>query len=237
MRNTIKTIICFALVAVTLLIVSYDLLVKQEESSGRVAHLEGRVEELEQQAEQLNSKNASLTDAIQEKDEEIASLTDAVNIKIKDITTESTTETTEESTTEYVESDSMVFSKTKDDDDDEVFDVSVADGYKDAKEELDESDVIAEEDMNYTYLGVYELTAYIATGNPCADGIYPQVGYTIACNDPALWHKWVYIEGYGTYYCHDTGGMALNVIDVFVGSYDEAIQFGRRTANVYIINQ
>lgn len=86
------------------------------------------------------------------------------------------------------------------------------------------------------YMGNYELTAYIATGNPCADGVYPQVGYTAACNDPNLWHKWVHIEGYGDYYIHDTGGMASNVIDIFVGSYDEAIQFGRQKGEVYIVD-
>ena len=86
------------------------------------------------------------------------------------------------------------------------------------------------------YMGVYELTAYIATGNPCADGVYPQVGYTVACNDPALWHHWIRIEGYGYYYVHDTGGMASNVIDIFKGSYDEAIQFGRQSGEVYIID-
>lgn len=87
----------------------------------------------------------------------------------------------------------------------------------------------------YLY-GTFELTAYCATGNACADGAYPSVGYTVACNDPALWHKWIYIEGYGTYYVHDTGGMASNVVDIFMGSYDECIQFGRRTAAVYVYN-
>jgi 3D (Asp-Asp-Asp) domain-containing protein len=85
------------------------------------------------------------------------------------------------------------------------------------------------------YMGSYELTAYIATGNPCADGVYPEVNHTAASNDPALWHHWIHIEGYGDYYIHDTGGMADNVIDIFMGSYDEAIQFGRREAEVYII--
>ena len=84
------------------------------------------------------------------------------------------------------------------------------------------------------YVGTYQLTAYIATGNPCADGTYPVVGYTAACNDRRLWHKWIHIDGYGDYYIHDTGGMASNVIDIFVGSYSEAIQFGRRSADVYI---
>lgn len=92
----------------------------------------------------------------------------------------------------------------------------------------------AEEQPEQAYMGCYELTAYIETGNPCADGVYPEVGYTVACNDSRLWHKWIYIEGYGDYYVHDTGGMANNVIDIFVASYDEAIQFGRRAANVYV---
>lgn len=89
----------------------------------------------------------------------------------------------------------------------------------------------------HSYAGHYELTAYIETGNPCADGVYPTINHTAACNDPRLWHKWIEIEGYGVYYVHDTGGMASNVIDLFVGSYDEAIQFGRREAEVYIINE
>lgn len=92
-------------------------------------------------------------------------------------------------------------------------------------------------DVSDIYVGKFELTAYIATGNPCADGVYPSVGYTVACNDKRLWHKKVYIEGYGTYFVHDTGGMSSNVIDIFMGSYDEAIQFGRRLANVYIVEE
>lgn len=91
-----------------------------------------------------------------------------------------------------------------------------------------------EEKESKTYIGDYELTAYISTGNPCADGVMPSVGYTVASNDSKLWHKYIEIEGYGVYYVHDTGGMATNVIDIFMGSYDEAIQFGRRSAKVYI---
>lgn len=86
-----------------------------------------------------------------------------------------------------------------------------------------------------TYAGCYELTAYIATGNPCASGVYPTVGRTVACNSIPMGTT-VYIEGYGTYVVEDTGGMGGGVIDMFVGSYDEAIQFGRRTAEVYIVD-
>lgn len=86
------------------------------------------------------------------------------------------------------------------------------------------------------YLGEFELTAYTWTGNPCADGDYPRASHTIACNDSRLWHQWVTIEGYGTYYCHDTGGMSSNVIDIYMDSYDSCIQFGRRSAKVYIVH-
>lgn len=86
-----------------------------------------------------------------------------------------------------------------------------------------------------TYYANMELTAYVWTGNPCADGVYPETGYTAACNDPALWHKWVYIEGVGTYYIHDTGGMASNVIDIYFETYDACVNFGRQTASVYIL--
>lgn len=103
--------------------------------------------------------------------------------------------------------------------------------------EAAEAEEAAEEEpeQTKTYFNDFSLTAYCATGNPCADGVYPQTGYTAACNDPALWHKWIEIEGYGVFYVHDTGGMSSNVIDIFVGSYDEAIRFGRRSAGVYII--
>ena len=94
-------------------------------------------------------------------------------------------------------------------------------------EQLDES--------HYKDVGEYELTAYISTGNACADGKYPRAGVTVASNDPKLWHKCIYIEGYGMFYVHDKGGMSNNVLDVFVDSYDEAIQFGRRKAEVYIV--
>lgn len=86
------------------------------------------------------------------------------------------------------------------------------------------------------YFGSMQMTAYVATGNPCADGNYPVSGWTVACNDSRLWHRTIYIEGYGTRYVHDTGGMASNVIDIFVSSYDEAIQFGRRSADVYVVD-
>lgn len=90
------------------------------------------------------------------------------------------------------------------------------------------------ETPNMTFYGTLELTAYVATGNPCADGVYPQSGYTVASNDPMLWHKWVYISGYGARYVHDTGGMSISCLDLYVDSLDEAYAVGRRNVEVYV---
>lgn len=84
-----------------------------------------------------------------------------------------------------------------------------------------------------SWYGTMDITAY-CSGSICADGSAPSVGYTAACNDPYLWHKWVYIEGVGDRYICDTGGMSGNVIDIFVGSYDEAVGFGRQSKGVYV---
>lgn len=86
-----------------------------------------------------------------------------------------------------------------------------------------------------TYLGIYELTAYAATGNPCANGNYPTCGYTVASNSIPMGNR-IYIEGYGEYVVEDCGAMPDNVIDVYMGDYDTCIQFGRRSAKVYLIN-
>ena len=88
---------------------------------------------------------------------------------------------------------------------------------------------------NGTYAGTFQLTAYEWTGNPCANGNYPTCGYTVASNYFALGTR-IYIEGYGTYVVEDRGGMSSNVIDIYMGDYNTCIQFGRRSANVYILN-
>ena len=85
------------------------------------------------------------------------------------------------------------------------------------------------------YFGTMATTGYLATGNPCADGCYPIAGWTVACNDRRLWHKTIYIEGVGTRYVHDTGGMAVNVLDVFVGSISEAYAMTCSSRAVYIV--
>lgn len=97
---------------------------------------------------------------------------------------------------------------------------------------MQEKENIAENQK--TMIGTFQLTAYVATGNPCASGVYPTPNHTVACNSLPLGTK-IYIDGLGEYTVEDTGGMGYGVIDVFVSDYSTAIQFGRRSADVYII--
>ena len=103
-------------------------------------------------------------------------------------------------------------------------------------EDDDEEEEEETTESNMTYYGCLTLTAYTWTGSPCADGVYPTSGYTVACNNSDLWHKWVYIEGLGTYYVHDTGGMGWGVIDIYMDTYGECINFGVQSANIYVLN-
>lgn len=80
----------------------------------------------------------------------------------------------------------------------------------------------------------YELTFYAPTGNLTASGTVPQVGRTVACNSLPLGCH-VLINGH-EYVVEDTGGMSDNVIDIFVGSEEEAYQLGRQRAMVHILN-
>lgn len=85
------------------------------------------------------------------------------------------------------------------------------------------------------YLGSFKCTGYVATGNTCANGNYPTSGYTIASNSLPMGTR-VYIEGIGERVVEDTGGMANNVIDVFVDSTSEAYAL-TGDYEVYIIEE
>lgn len=92
----------------------------------------------------------------------------------------------------------------------------------------------AEPTGDSSYVGTYELTAYTWTGDPCANGEFPTSGYTVACNSLPLGTR-VYIEGIGERVVEDTGGMGGGVVDIYMDSHDSCIQFGRQSANVYVI--
>lgn len=83
-----------------------------------------------------------------------------------------------------------------------------------------------------------EATAYIATGNPTATGIMPYWG--VIAVDPRvipLGTK-VYIPNYGVALAADTGGAVKgNIIDLFMHTYGQAINWGRRDVDVYILSE
>lgn len=236
MRNEVITISCFGCLILLAGIMGHDLRSKLDDADDRVAALQQRNEELTGKIEDLEyevANNNLILEEYHSETDAYASETDAKIDELSNIVEELKIEKEAnepvllQQKEEIKAEETPVSNKTAEEPEPEV-EVEAA---------YEEPEVVEDvgEPIGISYVGTYELTAYIATGNPTADGSMPSTGYTAACNDPALWHKWIHIEGYGDYYVHDTGGMSSNVIDIFVGSYDEAIQFGRRSAEVYII--
>lgn len=85
---------------------------------------------------------------------------------------------------------------------------------------------------------VMESTAYVATGNPTSVGIMPYEG--IVAVDPRVipYYTKMYIPGYGFAMAGDTGGAIVgNIIDLFMDDYHQAIRWGRRNVEVYILEE
>ena len=220
---------------------------------------EYRVAALEQQNEELENKISSMTDALEQCKAETASLTDAINnmdFTIEYVNEDKSSQTNneigdddkdvsssvpdsvrlemaeiqEQQTQQQNANNTVTSAATREEDESGAV---IQEQYE-VYEEIETEQPISEEQPAYTYYGTKELTAYAWTGNPCADGAYPQMNYTAASNDPNLWHRWVYIPGYGDFYIHDTGGMSKSVIDLYMGDTATCLQFGRRTAEIYI---
>lgn len=103
--------------------------------------------------------------------------------------------------------------------------------YEETQEEAESSS-----ENGLIYLGVYEVTAYEWTGNPCANGNYPTEGYTVACNSLPFGTV-VYIEGIGYRTVEDRGAEwhSSTWIDLYLGDETACYSFGRQYLNVYIV--
>lgn len=113
------------------------------------------------------------------------------------------------------------------------------DSYVEPEEYVEENDEDPGDTNGMRYYGTMDTTAYEWTERTCADGRYPELGYTAACNDPALWNHWVYIEGVGERYIHDHGDpevMGNTTVDIYMGDVDTCYQYGRQTCDIYIID-
>lgn len=105
-------------------------------------------------------------------------------------------------------------------------------------EEVIEPEEIAEEspEEELEYLGTFDMTAYEWTGCTCANGNYPTVGYTVACNSLPLGTT-VYIEGVGYRVVEDRGAEwhGSNWMDLYLGDVDSCYEWGVRSVDVYIV--
>ncbi|ABO48619.1 3D domain protein [Desulforamulus reducens MI-1] len=79
-------------------------------------------------------------------------------------------------------------------------------------------------------------TAYTNTGRRTATGVYPSEGMVAVDPKVIPLGTKLYIEKYGFAVAADTGGdIKGNRVDVFFGSYNQAIKWGRRTVKVQIL--
>lgn len=246
MRNKIITLGCFVALLVTTIVMTCNMASKLDESNDRVAALEQQNNELTEQlstnTDAYEAEIASYTDANEALNEEIKGLQEEVDELNQEIEDLSIPEEEEDDTSDsaLIYGIDYVYQETTEE---EVIIPDDAATYEEPEvpapaepepttEVNDEYSTVTE--SSYTYAGVFELTAYEWTGNTCANGNYPTTGYTVASNYFALGTV-LYIEGYGTYVVEDRGGMANSVIDIYMGDYNTCIQFGRQSANVYIV--
>ena len=92
------------------------------------------------------------------------------------------------------------------------------------------------EDMEL--LGTWRVTAYAETGYCCANGNYPTVGYTIACNSLPFGTE-VFIEDVGFRTVEDRGPAYLGDawLDLYLGEYDACVQWGDQTKKVWKVER
>lgn len=85
---------------------------------------------------------------------------------------------------------------------------------------------------------ILNCTAYTATGNATASGVMPQANHTIAAWSGLPFGTKVYVPSMGTTYTvEDRGGAVTDgIIDIYMDTYDQCIQFGRQNLEAYISN-
>lgn len=103
----------------------------------------------------------------------------------------------------------------------------------------------AEAVTQMTYAGEYTIVAYCAEqyphicgGNPTtASGEPVTPGVTVAADPDVMpLGTRIYIDGIGERVAQDTGGAIRgHKIDLAVESHQEAVEFGRKTAKIYIL--
>jgi 3D (Asp-Asp-Asp) domain-containing protein len=80
-------------------------------------------------------------------------------------------------------------------------------------------------------LGVWDVTAYTWTGNPCANGEYPYEGLCAVNGLP--FGTVIYVDGWGYLTVADRGGMdGWYAVDIYLDSEAACWEYGRRRGSV-----
>jgi hypothetical protein len=82
-------------------------------------------------------------------------------------------------------------------------------------------------------LGVWEISAYEWSDQPCANGNWPTVWHTCALNGVPF-GTIVYIDGLGYFVNEDICGTPGR-LDIFLGDVGDCIQFGIQYHEVFIV--
>lgn len=82
-----------------------------------------------------------------------------------------------------------------------------------------------------------QCTAYTATGNATASGVMPTANHTVASWSGLPFGTKIYIPAMGTTYTvEDRGGAVTEgIVDIYMNTYEECIQFGRQNLEAYIV--
>lgn len=108
----------------------------------------------------------------------------------------------------------------------------------------DENDNASDDDNNLEYVGNFKVTAYCSCSKCCgksngitASGKKATVGRTIAADTSKFPLGTELVFNGNTYVVEDTGGSINgNRIDLYMGSHQEALNWGVRYCDVYIKN-
>lgn len=83
-------------------------------------------------------------------------------------------------------------------------------------------------------LGVWDITAYTWTGNPCANGEYPYEGVCAVNGLP--FGTVIFVDGWGYLTVADRGGMdGWYDVDIYLDSEAACWEYGRRAREVWIV--
>ena len=93
-----------------------------------------------------------------------------------------------------------------------------------------------QEECPIELIGNWRVTAYASTGDPCANGEYPEVGFSIANNTLPFGTK-VYIEDVGVRTVEDRGPAAMGSewCDLYLGNEQTCIQWGDQIKKVWLV--